>query len=296
MHSKLLSAIFAANGKISDAAQAEYLQGLKPVLTNLSRGYRTQQVSINYSDPQVQACYLLRYFLLYKELLKDVLRRTAEVRNRECIAGDAQNIKAVFVGPGPCPEVAALFEFLNSGKTPRNLTAYLCDRYLNHWMFSREIVESTFLSASNGSQCKIIGHQVNLADPRFMIDVISHVREADFFILQNCLNETGYMNIDTVRDNLLKALRELKPGRLFIIIDRAKYELVEALIKQIEAAATSQGLGQILLSMDEDSLSYDGVEIRNAMPEMLRISLFDDADGRMATRYVPYIALVIKAQ
>ena len=194
MHDQLLNAIFAANGKTSDSAKLAFLQELQPVLSNLSRSYRTQHVSVDYSDPHVQSCYLLRYFLLYKQLLKDVLERTADIRNKKAVLGDAQNVKAVFVGPGPCPEVAALFEALNAGKTPRNLTAHLYDRYLNHWEFSRGIISSSFLKASEASRCTLIGHQANLADPKFATAVMDQVKEADFFILQNCLNEISHIN------------------------------------------------------------------------------------------------------
>lgn len=293
MYEQLLAGIFEGAGKTSQAEQDAYLQSLKPVLTETHKSFQTQNVATDYTALETQACYLLRYFPVYSQLIKAVLKEIRNTTDKPFSFSDAQTIRSVFIGPGPCPEVTGLASFLKQDKF---LIADLYDKYA--WRHARDIVKKHVLPVQSPAQCTLIEHIENLLDAGFPDVISSTVAKADFLILQNCLNEVTFRDADTVEENIIRIITTLKSDKLAILIDRGKYKKVREILQRVEAAVGERGIGEVVLSVDSVPPRFDGVDFsHNAMPSSLYGPgmLFEgDSDGRRPTRFVDYIRLVVR--
>lgn len=298
MYNQLLTGIFSAANIHTPKEQEEYLEALKPVMTKLHHAFRTQKVFVDYRDPLVQVCYLLRYFPPYSQLIGRVLNDSFLSSHKVFSLNDNKNIKAVFIGPGPCPEVAGFFAYANKDSPVRNVVAHLYDKYTESWKYARSIIKNSSLFQTSG-YCVFNEHQADLTDSGFIDRVSSHIAEADFVILQNCLNEIiNADNTHEIESRLLRIIEAVARDKSIGFIDRNGYEKVKELLKRVENIVVKSGIGKVFLSVSNEPPRFDGVDFTyNSLPLSLYGAgmLFDNvSDGRQPSRYVNYIRSVIR--
>ena len=137
---QLLQAIFQANDLSDEASQVRYLQSLRPVAKQLWRTYRQQGgfgEATEYANAAVQSVYLVRYFIPYTQPIAEVLKSPNFL---EMISLDRRQVRAVYFGAGPAPEVLGTLQHLkNHAPNARIPIAHLFDIADDAWAHARAI-------------------------------------------------------------------------------------------------------------------------------------------------------------
>ncbi len=279
MYEPILNSLYARFSVKGRAQQIRFLQGLIPPMKALHGGYQTSNVvSAAYGSEEAQACYMLRYFLPYSELLPSVLKPGIATG----LADSVQQL--MFFGPGPAPELYGFFRWLAPRRTriaarPR-LNVHLLDIASNDWSFARDICTEelipTVWSTPVSYHPRTFDYTTKWAESR----LTGIFARTQLFVFQNCLNEVSASAHEHVKANL-KWLEEVMPlGSLLVIIDRDKYPSVIELLKWVKGRV-AYGYLECLVGREE-VFRHNAVPLINTIPAIITTDaglLIDSAGG-----------------
>lgn len=285
---KLYDSILAGIKKSPNLYQAEnyqnfeaYLASLKEPAKNLWNLYRCSMVNVAYSDLQIQAVYLIRYYPHYVQMTLEILRLFSEIFTFE------KHINACFFGAGPCPEIAGLAQFLaESCPKAKFLTVYAFDKASETWKPSRSITKNFILP--NLWDGKILGKvtSLNLCSNNAFLPFAKIIRNSHIFCFQNCLNEIW--NTSTTQQNI-EFLLDCAPANSYIIIADLIYEQNRRMIQSIKEIADQRSDYEIIGMCEK-------IEIRSLLqlPSIVEQNLLTNEDKLKPKKWIKFSFLVIR--
>lgn len=185
------------------------LIGLRRSYTPVS--YSEGTVQPEYSDSDVLA-YLAAYFPAYVKMAEWGMRRSIDPSR--C----GRLINVALVGCGPCPEVAALLQLLDSlEENNRRLRFILIDRHHATWRGPREAMFRALRLRYPSTTFTSREYDVDIVDPR-TTSSLSQLSELDLIYGQNVLNEIKHESDLVHTLNIL--LNSLKPDRNLMFVDQ----------------------------------------------------------------------------
>lgn len=193
----------------------DYLQSLKTPAKQLWESYRSNQVTVNYSDPSTQAAYLIRYYPHYVQMTYEILQQCSET------FAFGEKVNACLFGAGPCPEVAGLAQFLTKYYPQTNaIFVQVYDIASDQWSLSRSITKDFVIPNLWKGQFSGNARNLDLCSAHSFQSVSESIKNSHLFVFQNCLNEIW--NISTTKENI-KFLLESAPLNSFIVIGDLRY-------------------------------------------------------------------------
>lgn len=210
-----------------------YLQSLQKPAEQLWNSYRANQVKVSYSEPSIQAVYLIRYYPHYAYVNFQVL----EIINSQNLFQKLLNetLEVCLFGAGPCPEIVGLSKFLSDKyQKIKNLTVNVYDIASDEWTLSRNITENFVIPEYWSGNLKLNSNYLDLCESNSLHSIQTTIKKSQIFIFQNCLNEI--YNISTVQTNLNFLLDEIPLGSVIIIIDlnyRQNVSIIDKLKQQV---------------------------------------------------------------
>ncbi|MBE9161801.1 hypothetical protein [Tychonema sp. LEGE 06208] len=210
-----------------------YLQSLQKPAEQLWSSYRSNQVKVSYSEPSIQAVYLIRYYPHYVYVNFQVL----EIIHSQNLFQNFINetLEVCLFGAGPCPEIVGLSKFLSDKyQNIKKLTVNVYDIASDEWTLSRNITQKFVIPKYWSGDLQLNSNYLNLCEFNSLHSIKGTIKKSQIFIFQNCLNEI--YNISTVQTNLNFLLNEIPLGSVIIIIDlnyRQNVSIIEQLKQQV---------------------------------------------------------------
>jgi hypothetical protein len=265
----------------NQATFKSYLQSLQQPAKQLWESYRSSQVKVNYSEPSVQAAYLIRYYPHYVEMTFEILKQCSKDFVFE------EKINACFFGAGPCPEVTGLAQFLTEycPKT-QELFVNVYDIASEEWALSRAVTRDLIPHIWKG---KLSGSgrlpNFDFSLPNCFESITEVISNSHLFVFQNCFNEIE--NSSDIKDNI-KFLLARAPLNSFVVIGDLSYEQNRHIIEDVtEFAQTTQGYKII---------GRDELEISSSLkiPQIIKKNLLTGEDGLIPRSRIKFMFLVIR--
>lgn len=198
-----------------------YLQQKQELARKLHLKYlkpEKNRIEVDYTNPQIQEIYMLRYSLPHALQIPWVLESLRE-RNFHHLEN---NLNVSLFGGGPCPEILGLRHYLNSILSDRvNISTTRFDIVTDWKLIYRS---DTFYNTKS-----------NLAgNGKEFLDSTSRewVKNSDLVVIQNCLNEIPELGYPQLLVNLKYLVNIMKPGALMLVIEKC-YSYVEILLRSL---------------------------------------------------------------
>jgi len=214
-----------------------YLQSLQPDVKRLRSSFHTNHVSVDYSNYNTQAAYLLAYYPHYVEMTYRVLESLQEKDpSLMQLVFDKKHLKVCLFCAGAAPEALGLLSFLRQFYPEvKSIVIYSYDLYSDTWRISQDITKNIINNCFKDYHFALLSHHldINQIDPFFSI--VSNIKDSSIFMFQNCLNEFGKNDKDlkTILENM-KFLSENMPSHSFMFInDLRLYTQVNRIIDSI---------------------------------------------------------------
>ena len=234
-HPALLDRIYSAKQLRTDSQKRSYLQKLRDPAIELWREYQSSDISPDYSRQDYQEAYLLCYFLPYSQPVPYLLNHLILKKDFPCQLPEDGSLTASFFGCGPGPELFGLMRYLGGPQSDINIFAAMFD-IQPAWKYARKIVFQHLLDRVwDSNSHKIHKFESDLVGgPRDFLPDGSEkwVRESDLIVIQHCLNERHNAKSERLIENMKQLVGEMKTGAVMLIIERARYSIVNKLLKQ----------------------------------------------------------------
>ncbi|MBD2280587.1 hypothetical protein [Aphanizomenon flos-aquae] len=258
-----------------------YLASLQESAKYLWKSYRSTPVEVRYSDPQVQAAYLIRYYPHYVQMTLEILRLSPEIFTFP------EQINACFFGAGPCPEVAGLAQFLTEHcPETKSMIVKIYDIASEQWKFSRDITKNFIVPRLWKGDISGTVSKFDLCSVNAFEVIADDISNCHIFIFQNCLNEIW--NTSATQENI-KFLLNRAPLNSFIIIGDLPYEQNRQLIEDIAEIANQRSDYQIILQSQ-------GIKIRSCIriPSLVTENLLTGVDGLIPRKNINFLFLALR--
>lgn len=295
-YNNLLSEIFQANNldlssRVED--QKRFLQSLRPFLRNLRTGYKSSEVTVQYSDQKIQLAYLLAYFPVYIETTFEVLCDSHQ-KLQKSLHGKGK-ITVALIGPGPCPEIIAMLLYVKTYlPSIKSIKFYICD--INQdWRFSQDIVykfsKRCELQSNISFAVKNIDFDVRYPDDWKRIQN----KDLDFLISQNLINEIARRgSIEQAARNLINGIIGTAVNTEVLIIDLAGYQVISDFKDKAHQILSEQGIQCIRRNYEIQSSLNSSTPPR--IPRILNQDNFFGGDGCIPRRRVNFSVLSFSLQ
>ena len=138
-----------------------YLQSLQKPAEELWNSYRSNQVKVSYSEPSIQAVYLIRYYPHYAYVNFQIL----EIIHSQNLFQKFINetLEVCLFGGGPCPEIVGLSKFLSDKyQNIKKLNVNVYDIASDEWTLSRNITEKFVMPEYWSGDLKVNSNYLNL--------------------------------------------------------------------------------------------------------------------------------------
>jgi hypothetical protein len=252
----MYSDILAAIQDVEQISSLEpYLQSLQPYVRQLRQSYRSRTVTVDYSDFNIQAAYLLAYYPQYAEMTyRCVAGLTELVRNW---LTTRSHLQACFFGGGPAPEVIAVACHLQHEQKIRavSLSACVYDIADSTWAKSREITKRLVRELAPNVQLALTGHQIDLCQRNVLFSIQAKIQSSQLFVIQNCLNEFAAAPQIFV-ENIVLLLEWMPTNSVLVLADLNNYVVVQYLMKQVEAQVGAHTCSTVVRSCSEGNCSF----------------------------------------
>jgi hypothetical protein len=297
MHSNILRELFARYALEDAKSQEAYLQSLKPYAKRIWDGYRSQAVSVSYSEPKAQEAYLLRYFAPYSYLISTVLGDMA--KQGVVLAGREGSLAVSLFGCGPGPELAGLIRHLKTmSKRPQMLHVRMLDVAADSWSHGRAIAYGGAISGEwEPSLIQIDSAHVDIASKVPFPD-----QDADLLVFQNCLNELSAAQQAIVEAKLKNMLLAAPKTTTTVLIERVGYSSTDDMLRRLRQWV-NETAGYYAAGELDGEISFDCKGLLDRIPDPILQHLFvrkrdmspvqPHEDGLILARYVKYRWLAI---
>lgn len=214
-----------------------YLQSLQKAAEDLWCSYRSNQVKVNYSDPSIQAAYLIRYYPHYAYMNFQILEILHSQNWFQIVTNET--LEVCLFGAGPCPETVGLSKLISERyQNIKELIVNVYDIASEQWNLSRNITEKFIIPKYWSGDLKLNSNYLDLCEYNAIQSIQITVKKGRIFIFQNCLNEI--YNVFTVQSNLNFLLNEMPLGSTIVIIDLCNYRQNVTIIDQLKEKVNSR--------------------------------------------------------
>ena len=289
MYSDILAAI--QNIEQIDCLEP-YLQSLQPYVRQLRQSYCSSTVTVDYSDFNVQAAYLLAYYPQYAEMTYRCVNSLATTI-RAWLTTRSQ-LQACFFGGGPAPEVFAFASHLQHEQQIRSvsLTARVYDIAAITWAKSRDVTKRLVHEFTPDVRLILTGHRVDLCQRDALFSIRAEIQNSQLFVVQNCLNEFAAAP-QVFIENMALLLDWMPAGSALVLADLHKYGMVQYLMEQVEALVQS-GTGSSVVRSCSDGSCFLRSEIE--LTPLITECLLTGENGLIPRRKINYNYLVVQKQ
>lgn len=214
-YDKTFSILTNANYTFSQEELILRLEQIKPKIGELREQFKKFPCSINYSDSQIRAAYLMSYYPYYISPIKRVLN---EIFTHSLSTLAKKNIKITAFGCGAAPEIVGVSQFMIENSIFTNKIENNLLDYEEGWKNSRELLIKEFLRGhfrynNHHQKCNILNDCDKCNNE---IDCKEKLENTHLIVIQNCLNDISAKlkveKIDYLIENYLH-----KEGILIII-------------------------------------------------------------------------------
>lgn len=208
----------------------QFIARLKEKSFYLWDKYQTKDLTdIDYSNKEIQAAYLLRYFPHYTvpvQKLLEVLKPKFQRRD----------LSILLFGAGPGPEILAILLYFDSQPEedkPLSITFFVYDVNNESWGWCDNLIH-TFCNVS--FKVKFVRYPSNSSDINQKIEL--NDEKLDMVVLQNCFNELKEDCFEVVIDNVIQSYLTLNDEGILLLVDRPKYGAVSNIMKELSEILT----------------------------------------------------------
>ena len=235
MYDTIMNALMA--GAVGGMTKEAYALSLKPAAAALWGAYQQGNSiakSANYSDQDVNAAYMLRYFPYYTHIVDFILREHPKAAPQWREPTDV----ALF-GAGPAPEIVSIARYFKAVDEPTLLANVHAFDINTCWDFYQENVSRKLVS--NLRSIETLNFIRKTFDLRKASAVTGQVRSVvsncELIVSQNCINEVDWEDRDVVVQNFAKIFTAMKPQATLIIACRGlKYDTANYILAGAVAA------------------------------------------------------------
>lgn len=214
-----------------------YLQSLQPDVKRLRSSFHTNHVSVDYSNYNTQAAYLLAYYPHYVEMtyraLESLQQKDPSLMQ---LVFDKKHLKVCLFCAGAAPEALGLLSFLRQFYPEvKSIVIYSYDLYSDTWRTSQDITKNIINNCFKDYHFALLSHHLDINQIDSFFSIVSNIKDSNIFMFQNCLNEFGENDKDlkTILENM-KFLSENMPSHSFMFInDLRLYTQVNRIIDSI---------------------------------------------------------------
>ena len=214
-----------------------YLQSLQPDVKRLRSSFHTNHVSVDYSNYNTQAAYLLAYYPHYVEMtyraLESLQQKDPSLMQ---LVFDKKHLKVCLFCAGAAPEALGLLSFLRQFYPEvKSIVIYSYDLYSDTWRISQDITKNIINNCFKDYHFALLSHHLDINQIDSFFSIVSNIKDSNIFMFQNCLNEFGENDKDlkTILENM-KFLSENMPSHSFMFInDLRLYTQVNRIIDSI---------------------------------------------------------------
>ncbi|MEG4082306.1 hypothetical protein [Microcoleus sp. POL10_C6] len=227
-----------------------YLQSLQKPAEELWNSYRSNQVKVNYSEPSIQAVYLMRYYPHYAYMNFQILEMIHAQNFLDNLTNET--LEVCLFGAGPCPEIVGLSKLLSDKyQNIKKLTVNVYDIASEEWTLSRNITKKFVIPEYWSGDLKLNSNYLDLCESNSLPSIKTTIQKSQMFIFQNCLNEI--YNISTVQTNLNFLLNEIPVGSVIIIIDLCNYNQNKTIIDRLKEQVSNRDDFEIYCPQAKDT-------------------------------------------
>lgn len=265
--------------QFNDDQLKDYLVDLQELASQVYLDLQNDVVTVDYSDPEVQTAYILRYFQGYWEQFNRALWMIKESHEDFIFSHPALNIG--LFGCGPCPEIIGGIRFFEDTRDflPKEIKFHLYDKKTNEWEFALK----NFIFPRH-RQNDLINFGVYIGSEQADFTKSFSLAERfskDFYHVcsfQNCLNEfTEFCSDEMLEKNINTVIDSLVPGGFLVMTDRKKTLPIAQRLEEL-ISSRLEPVDQIVGSFDSNSSS--------PMPEVLENLFTGEGQRRLiATRH-----------
>ena len=281
LQEEILEIFFKEKAIDTDEKQRNFLKNLKTKKDKLFKNFKSDHVKVDYCDENIQFLFVLIYFPFHAQILPIILK---DLLSRK-IFSPLQNMKISFIGCGPGAEILGFFNFLKSQSIsyPQiNINTF--DKHSQDWQFwLNHNFKKWIASIYNGN----IDKKNSQFDLTLSLNDDQKFEDSNLIVLQNTLSEIHENDHEMVAKNLVEILDRTKKGGAILIIDfkyQAIFNLLNLFINKIFEKDNIETIE------NKRKQEYDGIKIKNAMPEIIKGTLFEDTKKRR----INYFYLMIK--
>ena len=288
MQEEILKIFFEKKKIDTQEKQKEFFKNLIPKRDKLFESFKRDHVQVDYSDVDIQFLFVLIYFPFHSEILPTILK---DFFSRKIIFLPEKEIKINFIGCGAGAEILGFFNFLELQSIKHSeILINTFDKYSQDWQFWLNSNFEKWISPLQNNIQK--NHfSFDLASSDDYQNLKNEFQNSNLVVLQNTLSEIHEDDNRKVVENLVDIFTNLREGGTMLIID-FKYQSIFKLLKLFVNNIFENSEIEIIENKREQE--YDGVKIRNSMPDIIKENLFSDKEKKELKRYAKYFYLVIK--
>lgn len=215
-----------------------YLASLREPAKHLWQSYRSQRVEVDYSSPQVQAAYLIRYYTPHVNMTFKLLGLCPELLSLP------EKINVSLFGAGPCPEIAGLAQFLNQFcPQTQSITVNVYDHAADKWTPSRNLTQNFVVNRLWKGEIADTVSKLDLCFPGVLQPMAEFISNSHLLIFQNCLSEIW--DVSTAQYNF-QFLLDRAPLNSVIVIGDLLYKQNRQIVEYLDKIANLRSDWQLL--------------------------------------------------
>ncbi|MBD2530027.1 hypothetical protein H6G97_10785 [Nostoc flagelliforme FACHB-838] len=289
IYNRIIAGICDRNRISSEVSLRQYLRHLQPHALKLWQSYRNDNVTVDYTDFDTQAAYLLRYYPLYAAMTRQIF----EDLNQN-ILFSTQHIQACFFGAGPAPETVGLITYLEDN-FPCLLSAQfkIYDIAADSWRHSRRITNNYLIKEYFLGLCKLNASPIDLLDINTFEPIEYDITNSMIFVFQNCLNEMGN-DLNTFLKNIGFLVRKMPRRSILIIADQSNYRSSNRLMNRIESYILAMRQGNIMRSHTQGGITFQSRDLLPPIPVVIKKYLLTGEHGLIPRHSVDFNYLAFR--
>jgi hypothetical protein len=268
--------------------RAKFLDELRVPTRELWNRLRKAEPTVDYSDDDYQSSYMLRYFAPYSQILPDALAKLKKILGTE-ILPSRKEIAVCFLGPGPCPEVFGLCQYIAANRLDvQRIDAYTFDLHSSSWKRCRAIVREVLIPGLiKGIKCRTIPKSLDMRIHADLETALDSIVKHDLIVAQHFWNE---LPGDLAIVQFKRIVKKPKSGCPMLIIESGTDERRQQLMKDLSESARLLGLATKEIPPTE---KYPERGDLIELPQIVKTNLFVETDGLWYRRKIAYSGLLV---
>ncbi|WP_228024066.1 hypothetical protein [Synechocystis salina] len=264
---------------------------MQPTVKELRRRYRTNNVQIDYGQPQIQAAYLLAYYPYYVQQTHHNLSLASQ---HHCVAHllRRRNLQVTLLGSGPMPEAAALGAYRQKLRFTSSLKAISYDLNVHQWRSACQVTARLMADLAPNMTYEYEGHPLNLARLHALFPAQQNIQNSQLIIIQNCLNEIYRANLEAFKHNMQFLMNNMAPGSALLLSDLDYNQTSRCLQLLKQLADDTPGIATVFDHGDR-LLEYEN---SFSLPFSMRRHLLTGKDGLIPKKWIRQFSLCLLKQ